>query len=143
MPSLQVNDAGTWRNLVNVYVNDVGTWRQIMKVFVNDAGTWRQVFAAASVTVDNVTRFGSRIGSGSVTSNIVTATGLPAGGTYSWRKVSGSATTSATSAGTAATAFNCPSVSVGVDEVSTWVCDYTVNGTTVTSPSVTVTLTAN
>lgn len=95
------------------------------------------------VTVDFTSRSGSRVGSGSVTSNNVTATGLPAGGTYGWRRTGGSATTVATSGSTATTAFNCPSVTVGVDQISTWVCDYTYLGRTVSSQTVTVTLVAS
>jgi hypothetical protein len=41
-----VNDAGTWRNLKNVYVNDAGTWRDLKEVYVNDGGTWRSVFTS-------------------------------------------------------------------------------------------------
>lgn len=44
MPALHLNDAGTWRQIQNVYVNDAGTWRTIQKIFVNDIGTWRQVY---------------------------------------------------------------------------------------------------
>lgn len=44
MAALHLNDAGTWRQVQNVYVNDAGTWRQIRVIYVNDAGTWRQVY---------------------------------------------------------------------------------------------------
>jgi hypothetical protein len=49
MPALHLNDAGTWRQIRNVYVNDAGTWRTIQNIYVNDAGTWRQVYQAAVV----------------------------------------------------------------------------------------------
>lgn len=47
--TLHINDAGTWRDITNVYVNDAGTWRDIQEIHVNDAGTWRLVFAALAV----------------------------------------------------------------------------------------------
>jgi hypothetical protein len=54
MPALHLNDAGTWRQIQNVYVNDAGTWRQIQNVYVNDAGTWRLVYQAAVVFLTNI-----------------------------------------------------------------------------------------
>lgn len=49
MAALHLNDAGTWRQIQNVYVNDAGTWRQIQNIYVNDAGTWRLVYQAALI----------------------------------------------------------------------------------------------
>lgn len=45
--SLNVNDAGTWRN-ISTWANDSGTWRQIT-LWVNDAGTWRQLGVTAVI----------------------------------------------------------------------------------------------
>lgn len=50
MATTYVNDAGTWRPLINIYVNDGGTWRSIQSAYVNDGGTWREVFTNAVVS---------------------------------------------------------------------------------------------
>lgn len=44
MPSLNVNDSGTWRKLKKLPVNDSGTWRYLKSLWANDSGTWRKIF---------------------------------------------------------------------------------------------------
>lgn len=45
--SLNVKDAGTWKEVLEVYVKDSGTWKACKDVYVNDSGTWKSVLYQA------------------------------------------------------------------------------------------------
>ena len=82
MPALHLNDAGTWRQIQNVYVNDAGTWRTIQKVWVNDAGTWREVYIRRPPESGSVTAGTNGTAYGYTKSSFGSITGFPlTGGT--------------------------------------------------------------
>ncbi len=140
MPA-HVRDGGSARLVQRIVVRVGGVDREITEGWVREGGTARQFFGGGgglSVGVDFTSRLGNRIGAGNVTTNIVTATGSPGGGTYSWRRTGGDSRAYATAASSAATAFRIDGMSPYEEVQATFVCDYT-NGTTVTSTTVTAT----
>ena len=54
MSSINVNDGGTFKPVLEVHVNDGGTWKRANEVFVNDGGTWKTAFG---VTYINLSRY--------------------------------------------------------------------------------------
>jgi len=124
--ALKQNVGGTWKDIV-VWVNVGGTWK-IASVNQNVAGVWKTITSALSVTLSPTSLNKTRFGAGSITSNTVTATGLPSGGTYAWTYVSGDSFT-ITSPSTAATAFS-TSLSLGQTKSGVYRCTYTYSGQT-------------
>jgi hypothetical protein len=132
-----VNDAGTWKN-ATPYVRDAGVWKVVQIGYVRDAGTWKIFFT--NITLSNSgPASGARLGAGSVTTSVVTATVTGGVGpyTYAWIYVSGD-TFTPTAPTSAATAFT---TTLAITQTKTGVYQCTVtdaNGSTAVT-SVTVT----
>lgn len=58
--SINVKDAGTWKEVLEVYVKDAGTWKTCLDVYIKDAGTWKSVLykaGSSNLTTAGTTSF--------------------------------------------------------------------------------------
>lgn len=127
---MKVSVGGTLKPVVSAKINVGGTLKTVVRVKHNVAGTiktgdtFTSPTGALSATASDYNPTGSRIGTGTVTTNAVTIT--PTGGyspyTYAWTKTAGNG--SITSATSASTTFT-NSVSVGNDELGVFDCEVT------------------
>lgn len=128
---LWINDGGTARKPIEVWVNDGGVARRITAIWVNDGGVARQIFAGILLSTDFSSRNYNGLSGANRTTNVVTATGTPGGGTYSWTRISGDVGTEsafAVNASSAATSFRLPSLGSGATLTATFRCTYTLGG---------------
>lgn len=44
MPTITVNDSGTWKDAKEIFVKDSGVWKAVKEVHVKDAGVWKKAF---------------------------------------------------------------------------------------------------
>lgn len=44
---INIRDAGTWKNVANIYVRDAGTWKTVQNGYVRDGGAWKEFYANA------------------------------------------------------------------------------------------------
>lgn len=142
--TINVFHSGANRQISSGYVFASGANRALQQMWVFHAGANRLLYSAAQAGVTPTSVIGTRLGAGAVTtstpnSGFAVCSAAPAGGTYSWRRISGDSTITPTAATSSSTRFGA-TVSATQTKEAQFVCDYTVSGVTVTSNPVNVSL---